>query len=702
MNQLSFILREFSWNEKQLANVLSLLSEGATIPFISRYRKERSGGMDEVQVSRVKELAEQFDSLISRQQSICSQIDEQGQLTPELKSKIESCFDKIALEDLYLPFKRKRQTKAEKARKAGLEPLARMLMSQRGGDPEQMASRFLKGEIFSEEEAIDGALHIIAEWINETIPLRERLREQFSKHAVLEAKVQKGKESEGEVYKNYFNHSERLSSCPSHRFLAISRAASCGILSLKARPDEEKALQQVERFFVKGNDASADLIRKACKDAYSRLLRPSLENEVLSAAKEKADDEAILVFAKNLRQLLLAAPLGNKRILAIDPGFRTGCKVVCLDEFGNLLCNETIFPHPPQKESQKASAKISQLVQAYKIDVIAIGDGTAGRETENLVKHLRFDRDIQVFVVREDGASVYSASSVARKEFPNYDVTVRGAVSIGRRLMDPLSELVKIDPKSIGVGQYQHEVDQSKLKNRLDEVVVSSVNTVGVDLNTASPYLLSYVSGLGPSLAENIVAYRKEKGKFESREELKNVPRLGAKAFEQSAGFLRVKEGKSPLDNSAVHPESYELVNQIALKTGLALNELIGNKKVLDGLKCEDFPFIDSYTFKDICAELSKPGLDPRGKARILEFDHRIKTIDDLVEGMTLTGIVTNVTNFGAFVNIGIKENGLIHKSALSDGYVEDPSEFIQLHEHVEVQVVSLEKDRKRIGLKKL
>lgn len=702
MQKTEFIARHSGFNAGHIENIIALFTDGATIPFIARYRKERTGGMDEVDISKVRDLGDEYDAIIARQKTILDQITEQGLLTNELKETISSTFDKTKLEDLYLPFKRKRQTKAEKARKAGLEPLAKMIMSQRGGDPEVMAQRFVKGEIVSEEEAIDGALHIMAEWINETLPLRERLREQFERHALLESKVSKGKEKEAEVYKNYFEHSERLSNCPSHRFLAIYRAAKDGLLSIKARPDEDRALQQVERFFVKGTDASGRLVQKACKDAYSRLLRPSLENEVLNTAKERADDEAIRVFAKNLRHLLLAPPLGNKRILALDPGFRTGCKVVCLDEFGNLLTNETIYPHPPQKETAKASSKISQLVQAYKIEVIAIGDGTAGRETEQFIKHIRFDRDIEVFVVREDGASIYSASSVARKEFPDYDVTVRGAVSIGRRLMDPLSELVKIDPKSIGVGQYQHEVDQTKLKHRLDEVVASSVNSVGVDLNTASPYLLSYVSGLGISLAENVVNFRKEKGKFTSREQLKDVPRLGVKAFEQCAGFLRVKEGSQPLDNSAVHPESYKLVEQIAKKSGNSVAELIGNKTVLNALKHADFDNIDLYTFKDIIEELKKPGLDPRGKADILEFDYRVKSIEDLVDGMTLKGIVTNVTNFGAFVNIGIKENGLIHKSQLADYYVEDPTEVIQLHEHVDVQIVSLDKERKRIGLKKI
>jgi uncharacterized protein len=702
MNKVDYIVRSSKYPERQAKAVVSLIDEGATIPFIARYRKERTGGLDELEITEIRDLSEQFNDLIARQSTIIKQIEEQGQLTEELRNKIQETFDQTKLEDIYLPYKRKRQTKADKARKAGLEPLAKMIMSQRGGNPEVMAERFLKGDILEIEDAIEGAQHIMAEWINESIPLRERLREQFDRHSVLKTKLVKGKEQEGEHYKNYFDHSERLSSCPSHRFLAIHRAMNQGVISVKARPDEDKSLQTINRFFVKGNDACAQVVENACKDAWQRLLRGSLENEVLSKAKAVADEKAIDVFAKNLRQLLLAPPLGNKRILAIDPGFRTGCKVVCLDEHGNLLTNATIYPHPPQKERSKASAKISQLVEAYKIDAIAIGDGTAGRETEQLVKHLRFDRDVEVYVVREDGASIYSASSIARKEFPDYDVTVRGSVSIGRRLMDPLAELVKIDPKSIGVGQYQHEVDQSKLKKRLDEVVVSCVNAVGVDVNTASPYLLSYVSGLGSTLAENIVQYRSENGSIRSREELRKVPRLGEKAFEQSAGFLRIKEGENPLDNSAVHPESYSLVEEMAKKQGVTVSDLIGNAELLSRLEKDSSSDEAKFTYQDIIGELKKPGLDPRTQAEVLEFDHRLKTIDDVEVGMQLTGIVTNVTNFGAFVNIGIKENGLIHKSQMADHYVEDPTDIVSLHQHVKVLVVNLDVDRKRIGLKLL
>lgn len=702
MQKNDFIQKSSGLKEKSIINTVNLLEEGGTVPFIARYRKEMTGALDEVQIAMIRDLAKKFDDLKSRQESIISTIDEQGKLNAELKSKIENCFDPIQLEDIYLPYKQKRLTRGEKAKKLGLEPLAKMIMSQRGGDPEVMAERFLKGDVYEIEEAIDGAKDIIAEWMNENTSLRSRLRQLFEKRSVLHSKLTKGKEEAAEKYKDYFDFSERLDRCASHRFLALYRADREGLLSIKARPDEEEGIQILERFFVKGHDQCSEIVAEACKDSYKRLLRPSLENEVLNLAKEKADKEAITVFTKNLRQLLLAPPLGAKRILAIDPGFRSGCKVVCIDEMGNLLTNATIYPHPPQKESSKAQAKIAQLVQAYKMEAIAIGDGTAGRETERLIKSIRFDRDLEVFVVREDGASIYSASPIARKEFPDYDVTVRGAVSIGRRLMDPLAELVKIDPKSVGVGQYQHEVNQSSLKNALDDVVVSSVNAVGVDVNTASSYLLSYVSGLGTSIAENIIAYRDENGKINSRDELKKVKRLGAKAYEQAAGFIRVRNGKNPLDNSSVHPESYKYVNQIAKKKGVVVDDLVGNTQLLDGLKNDEFPDIDKYTFDDIISELKKPGRDPRKKAKVLEFDSRIKSIEDLQPGMVLNGLVTNVTNFGAFVNIGIKENGLIHKSNLADVYVEDPSQFISLHEHVEVQVMEVDTKRKRIGLKRM
>jgi uncharacterized protein len=697
-----FVQKISSLQEKSIKNTLELLDGGATVPFISRYRKELTGGLDEVEITTIRDSAKKYDEIISRQQTIISSIEEQGKLTDELKNKVLTCFDSTTLEDIYLPYKQKRQTKGDKAKKLGLEPLARMIMSQRGGNPEQMAERFVKGDVVDEEMAIQGAVDIISEWINENAAARARIRTLFQRKAVLVSKLVKGKEEAGAKYKDYFDFSEPLYRTASHRFLALYRAEREGIISLKAQPEKDDALEQLERFFVKSDDECGDVVAKACKESYSRLMCPSLENEVLNEAKEKADKEAIKVFSTNLRQLLLAPPIGSKRVLALDPGFRTGCKVVCLDENGGLLTNVTIYPHAPQNEKDKASAKIFQLVQAYKIEAIAIGDGTAGRETEAFIKHIRFDRDLDVYVVREDGASIYSASSIARKEFPDYDVTVRGSVSIGRRLMDPLAELVKIDPKSVGVGQYQHEVNQTMLKDALDDVVVSAVNAVGVDLNTASPYLLSYVSGLGASIAENIVAYRAENGGIKSREELKKVKRLGDKAFEQAAGFLRVRDGIHPLDNSAVHPESYKLVEKIAKKLNLQLNELIGNETVLKGIQKSDFPDVDDYTFNDIIKELKKPSRDPRKMAKVLEFDSRIRTIDDLKTGMFLTGIVTNVTNFGAFVNIGIKENGLIHKSQLADVYVEDPSQFISLHEHVDVQVVEIDVPRKRVGLKRV
>lgn len=702
MEKQDFIQANSTLQTKSIQNTLTLLEDGATVPFIARYRKEMTGGLDEVEIALIRDLAKKYEDLIIRQKTVLAAIEDQGKLSDELQDKIQNCFDSIVLEDLYLPYKQKRQTKGEKAKKLGLEPLAKMIMAQRGGDPEIMAEKFIKGEVLDEEMALSGAKDIISEWVNENPAARARMRQLFQRKALLISKLVKGKEEEAAKYRDYFNFSEPLFRCASHRLLALIRAEREGFISLKAQPDSDEALETLERFFVKGHDACSALVGDACKESYKRLMCPSLENEILNEAKAKADKEAIKVFATNLRQLLLAPPLGSKRILAIDPGFRTGCKVVCLGESGELLMNQTIYPHPPQNESSAAKSKLAQWVQAYKIDAIAIGDGTAGRETESLVKHVRFDRDLEVFVVREDGASIYSASPIARKEFPNYDVTVRGSVSIGRRLMDPLAELVKIDPKSIGVGQYQHEVNQTTLKDALDDVVISCVNLVGVDLNTASSYLLSYVSGLGPALAENIVAHRSENGPFRSREELKKVKRLGDKAYEQAAGFLRVRDSENPLDNSAVHPESYPQVKKMAKQLKVELNELIGNDTLLGKITKADFPEMDGFTFDDILKELKKPGRDPRKKAKVLEFDSTIRTIDDLRTGMVLPGIVTNVTAFGAFVNIGIKENGLIHKSNLADVYVEDPSQFIALHEHVQVQVLEVDVARKRVGLKKV
>ena len=702
MQKQDYIQANSGLQPKSIINTLKLLDEGSTIPFIARYRKEMTNGLDEVEIALIRDNSKKFDELTARQQTILTAINEQEKLTNELREKIENCFDSVILEDLYLPYKQKRVTKGEKAKKLGLEPLAKMIISQRGGDPEFMAEKFVKGEVEDVQSAISGAKDIMAEWMNENLQIRSRLRQLFQRKSVLVSKLVKGKEEEAAKYRDYFDFSESINRCASHRLLALIRAEREGYISLKSQPDSTEALEILERYFVKGNDACAQIVLAACKESFKRLISPSLENDVLNEAKEKADREAIKVFSTNLRQLLLAPPLGSKRILAIDPGFRTGCKVVCLDESGELLMNQTIYPHAPQNESSAAKSKLAQWVQAYKIDAIAIGDGTAGRETENLVKHIRFDRDLEVFVVREDGASIYSASSIARKEFPHFDVTVRGSVSIGRRLMDPLAELVKIDPKSIGVGQYQHEVNQTLLKNGLDDVVISCVNAVGVDLNTASPYLLSYVSGLGPALAENIVAYRAENGPFQSREELKKVKRLGDKAYEQATGFLRVRNSENPLDNSAVHPESYSVVVKMAKNLKVEVKELIGNESLAGQLNKADFPELDSFTFDDLVKELKKPGRDPRKKAKVLEFDSTIRTIDDLRTGMILPGIVTNVTAFGAFVNIGIKENGLIHKSNLADVYVEDPAKFIALHEHVQVQVLEVDAARKRVGLKRV
>ena len=697
-----FIQKNTGLTPRSIAATLRLLEDGATIPFISRYRKEMTGALDEVQIASIRDEAKEFTTLITRKKSILESISEQGKLTNELKVKIEECYDTTILEDLYLPYKQKRQTKGDKAKKLGLEPLARLIMSQGAGDVENFASRFVKGEVEDEAMAIQGAVDIMAEWINENMTLRSRLRNLFSTRANLQARLMKNKTDEGEKYRDLYEFSQNLSRVSSHRLLAIIRGEREGILSVKAQPEKEQALELVERFFVKASNDCALYVQQACKESYARLLCPSLETEVMNAAKDKADLEAIKVFATNLRQLLLASPLGSKRILAMDPGFKSGCKVVCLDEQGVLLHNENVYPHPPQNEREKAQAKIAQLVQAYKIEAIAIGDGTAGRETEAFIQKIRFDREIQVFSVNEDGASIYSASAEARKEFPSFDVTVRGAISIGRRLADPLAELVKIDAKSLGVGQYQHEVNQPKLKTTLDDVVMSCVNTVGVDVNTASAYLLGYVAGLGPQLALNIVEHRALNGMFKSREELKTVKRLGGKAFEQAAGFLRIKNAENPLDDSAVHPETYKVVNGIAKKAGVSLKELIGNTTILNALNPDDYKEVDTYTFSDILKELKKPSRDPRSMAKVLEFDSTIRSIDDLRIGMTLPGLVTNVTAFGAFVNIGIKQNGLIHKSMLAPVYVEDPTQFIKLHEHVQVEVMEVDAARGRIGLRKI
>ncbi|RXG14334.1 hypothetical protein DSM03_101452 [Leeuwenhoekiella aestuarii] len=701
---LSFVKSQTNLPESSIKNTLQLLEEDATIPFIARYRKERTGNLDEVQIGDIVKFKEQFETLEKRKATILKALEEQEVLTPELQKEIENTSDTTALEDLYLPYKKTRKTKADTARENGLEPLAKIIMAQNTRDLEHAAGRFTNKDVTSTEEALEGARHIIAEWINERTDLRNYLRNQLERHAQITTKVVKSKKDDEKAlkYKDYFEWEESLSRIPSHRFLALSRAAEEGFIRLKVAIDNDRALEHMENRLLKSQGDCADQIKTAAADAYKRLLFPALSNEALSAAKENADAEAISVFAKNLRQLLLGSPLGEKRILAIDPGFRTGCKVVCLDENGGLQHNETIYPHPPKNDTKGAMRKISFLVDAHKIEAIAIGNGTASRETEQFIKRMQFNRNLEVFVVSEAGASIYSASKIARDEFPNYDVTVRGAVSIGRRLADPLAELVKIDAKSIGVGQYQHDVDQTKLKNELDRVVESCVNTVGVNINTASVPLLSYVSGIGPKLAENIVAYRDENGAFASRKEILNVPRLGAKAYEQAAGFLRVKNAENPLDDSAVHPERYDLVEKMAKSLKVSVEELVGNKTVLKELSLEDYVTdeVGELTLKDIVDELEKPGLDPREPAKAFTFNQNIRKIEDLEVGQLLPGIVNNITNFGAFVDIGIKESGLIHISNLADGFVSDVNAHVSLQEHVVVKVLEVDIKRKRIQLK--
>lgn len=700
MNPVDFITRKSDFKHHYIQNLLKLLDEGATIPFIARYRKELTGNMDEVQVETVFKLYGQFKEVEKRKATILETIDQQNQLTPDLRKQIEDCEEMCQLEDLYLPYKPKRQTRASKARDKGLEPLANWLMRQETGDVSVRGSRFFPKDM-EVEEALQGARDIIAERVSEDKRVRENLRRQIDRGAMIVSSVIKGKEVEGEKYKDYFNYREQLRRCPSHRMLAIRRGEKEGFLRVALEIDDENAIKLIERFFVRASNDCASQVILAVKDAYKRLLFPSLESECLLGAKQKADEEAIKVFAENLRQLLLAPPLGNKRVLGIDPGFRTGCKVVCLDETGALLHNETIFPHPPRNEEKAAAAKINTLVNTYRVEAIAIGNGTAGRETERFIQRIRFERNVQVFVVSEDGASVYSASRVAREEFPEYDVTVRGAVSIARRLMDPLAELVKIDPKSIGVGQYQHDVDQAQLKESLDRVVESCVNRVGVNLNTASKYLLTYVSGLGPLLAENIVAYIRENGPFKSRSELKNVKRMGTKTFEQCAGFLRIEGAENPLDNSAVHPESYAIVERMAKDSGLSVSEMIGNEALCN--RVDITRYVDDRvglpTLRDIMDELKKTRRDPRSVAKVFAFAENIHTIDDLAEGMVVPGIVTNLTNFGVFVDIGVKQDGLVHVSELADRFVSNPVDVVSLHQHVMVKVIQVDKARKRIAL---
>ena len=676
---------------RQVEQTILLLNEGATIPFISRYRKERTGGLDELQIGAISNLWEKLTELDKRKQSILKAIEEQGKLTAELRQRIADSWDPTEVEDLYLPYRPKRVTRAEIARRKGFEPLAKRLMLQTGAPLPTTA----------DAEALQGARDIIAEWNNEHEQARQIVRKSFQLTAVLTAKVIKGKEEEGVKYKDYFAFHEPLSRCSSHRLLALRRGESEGILRVSIAPDSEGCLGRLCRRFVKGKGDDAKQVATAIDDAFKRLLKPAIETEFANQSKAKADAEAIRVFSANLRQLLLAAPLGQKRVLGIDPGFRTGCKVVCLDAQGNLLHNEAIFPHPPQNQKGRASAKVAHLVETYDIQAIAIGNGTASRETEQFISSIRFDRKVQVFVVSENGASIYSASKIAREEFPDYDVTVRGAVSIGRRLMDPLAELVKIDPKSIGVGQYQHDVDQTALKKSLDQTVELCVNLVGVNVNTASKHLLTYVSGLGPTLAQNIVTYRAEHGPFTSRKALMQVPRMGAKAFEQSAGFLRIPNGEHPLDNSAVHPESYAIVERMANDLGCTVEELIAQKELKRKLDLKRYltDEVGMPTLNDIMEELDKPGRDPRQTIQVFAFDPNVKRIEDLHEGQVLPGIVTNITDFGCFVDVGIKENGLVHISELADQYVSDPSEVVALHQHVEVRVLHVDLTRKRIQL---
>ena len=698
----AIIAKNLNLREQQVDNTLRLLSDGATIPFISRYRKEMTGELNEVVIQEIQLQYEKLTELEKRKEFILKSIDEQGSLTPDLKKRIQECQTPTELEDLYLPYKPKRKTRAEIAKSRGLEPLAKIIMKQIERDPETKAIAFVKGEVGSVDEALQGAKDIIAEWINENEQTRERVRKCFQHEAMISSKLIKSKEKEAEKYQNYFDLTEPLRRCSSHRLLAMRRGEKEGFLRINIAPDEENVLDRIKPYYVKGQTLSSRLVEEAVEDAYKRLLKPSIETEFANSSKEKADDEAIKVFSENLRQLLLSAPLGEKRVLAIDPGFRTGCKVVCLDDQGNLLHNETIYPHPPQNEWSKAQSKIAKLVEAYKIEAIAIGNGTAGRETENFIQSIHFDHTIQVFVISESGASIYSASAIAREEFPDYDVTVRGAVSIGRRLMDPLSELVKIDPKSIGVGQYQHDVDQTKLKKSLDQTVINSVNLVGVNLNTASKHLLTYISGLGPQLAQNIINYRAGKGPFKNREELKKVPRLGDKAYEQCAGFLRISNAENPLDNTAVHPESYPIVQQMAKDLHCTVFDLLKDKEQRKKIDLTHYITnkVGIPTLKDILEELDKPGRDRREKIKVFEFDPSLRTIEDVKIGIEYPAIVTNITNFGVFVDLGIKINGLIHVSQLSDTFVSNPADVVSLHQQIIARVLEVDLERKRIQLK--
>ncbi|MFN8210934.1 MAG: Tex family protein [Bacteroidales bacterium] len=698
--QIEFIARKMGLHEWQVENTIRLLDDGATIPFISRYRKEMTGSLDEVKLLHIKDEFERLKELDKRREAIIKSIEEQEKMTPELRARLDAALVMSELEDIYLPYRPKRRTRATIAKEKGLEPLAELIMKQTPVSLEQEAEKYLGDQVATVKDALDGASDIIAEWINEDERARKQLRILFDKEAVIFSKVVKGKEGDGIKYSDYFDWSEPLKKCPSHRLLAMRRGEDEGFLRLSVEPEEKHAIEILENLFIKGRNESSEVVRTSVSDCWKRLLSPSMETEFRAISKEKADEEAIRVFADNLRQLLLASPLGEKNVLALDPGFRTGCKLVCLDRQGTLVHNETIYPHPPQNETAMSVKKILTLVEAYKIEAIAIGNGTASRETEDFIRWIRFDRDIKVFVVSEAGASVYSASKTARDEFPDYDVTVRGAVSIGRRLMDPLAELVKIDPKSIGVGQYQHDVDQSKLQNALDDIVKSCVNAVGVEVNTSSSHLLTYVSGLGPQLAQNIIDYRTENGPFRSRQELMKVKRMGAKAFEQCAGFLRIRGASNPLDSSAVHPESYHVVEKMAKDLGLGVSELISNEAKRKEIRPEKYVTDKTGlpTIVDILEELAKPGRDPRTTIKEFRFAD-IHSIEEVKEGMVVPGIVTNITKFGAFVDIGVKQDGLVHISNMKNGFVKDPSEVVKLHQHVTVKVIAVDMERKRIQL---
>lgn len=703
MTNLEYISKQVTTPTKNIENTLQLLNEDCTIPFISRYRKDKTGNLDEVVIEQISKLDKEFDAITRRKEAILKSISEQNSLTPELEKKIQQSYDLNELEDFYLPYKKKKKTRADVARENGLEPLAKIIMAQNNDDVDSVASKYLNKNVANEDEALQGARDIIAEWINENIYIRKNLRRTFQRKASITTKVVKAKKDDEKAkkFEQYFEWEENLQRAPSHRLLAMLRAENEGFIKFKIEIDSEEAIEMMEESIIKNKKETAVHLKKAIEDSYKRLLAPAISNETLQEAKAKADATAIQVFAGNLGQLLLAPPLGEKRILAIDPGFRSGCKIVCLDENGNLLYNETIFPHAPQNETTIAMKKIRSMVNAYKIDAISIGNGTASRETEFFIKKIAFDKPLQVFVVSEAGASIYSASKIARDEFPTYDVTVRGAVSIGRRLSDPLAELVKIDAKSIGVGQYQHDVDQTKLKEELDSVVVRCVNSVGININTASKSLLSYVSGIGEKMAENIVAYRAENGAFEERKQLKKVPRLGEKAYQQAAAFIRIANGKNPLDNSAVHPEAYKIVEKMAKDLKISVNDLIANKEKIAQIPVGNYVTEDIglLGLKDIVKELEKPGLDPRKAAKVFEFDPNVKTIGHLKTGMVLPGIVNNITNFGCFVDIGIKESGLVHISQLKEGFVSDVNEVVKMHQQVQVKVVEVDESRKRVQL---